>query len=254
MKNLLFPIILILFGISGAMCTQLRPAHVDTSTSLSVDTLVLSQETHYTVEDTVTYQIGGKLYDEEFLPEDSITVLKAVYQGDYREYHILVHDTCSRFHTLFTTEYIDAAYTHEKEYYAEQYRDHIAREDSIEVVSPLPREMEDLKGYWIWLWYYPEYDDYFLHHYMGDLHTHHLSEYYTHMYMDGPLPEKITSFSIKEEGDFTVGLGENHMEFVLVEADREVYRMPGTSIYCTPARNVNKFRIVLSVNNTGDLI
>ena len=72
---------------------------------------------NYTVEDTVRYQIGGKLYRKRdglnIRPSDSITVIESFGQqyGElppYRGYIFIVHNRNSYAHRFFSTSYLDS--------------------------------------------------------------------------------------------------------------------------------------------------
>jgi hypothetical protein len=224
---------------------------------------------NYTVEDTVRYQIGGKLYSLNFHPSDSITVIKTFYhqfsENDkeyygfpaYREYHFIVHNRYSYAHQYFETSTLDKQYNSSREYFRDEYKRLIKQLDSIQS-KHIDFSIKDFNGYWIYL---KEHNG---NYYLDDKWSWHSSFYiadsiFTNHYMDGLYPEKILE-AVSIQGNGISILLDGYKEPIKIEVfdkAKSIYRISfdGERVYyIAPTRAIHNFEIIQYTNNTGDLI
>lgn len=221
-----------------------------------------AQNKCYSLEDTLRYQIGGKLFGLNFRPSDSITVIKSFYYqlnegGLYREYHFIVHNRYSNAHLNFADSTLNSKYNSykTKKWYRETYENYIKpRLDSIQSIR-IDSTVKNFNGYWVYL---KEYNgDY----YLNDEWSWHSSfciadSIITNHYQDGPDPRKILKVTPNESDGILISFGGNPIKIELFDKSRYIYRLiDGREIYfITPARAIHNFEIIQYTNNTGELI
>ena len=226
---------------------------------------------HTTVEDTVRYQIGGKLYGLNFSSSDSITVIKAFHHQTpekdlqyfditvYREYHFIVHNRYSNAHFNFADTTLNSIYdrymTYEW-YHREFYESYLKpRLDSIQSKQIAPA-IKDFNGFWVYL---TEYNG---NYYLDDKWDWHSSfliadSIFTPHYMDGPYHRKIIEVISLTNGISILYDGiREPVRIELFDKSRDIYRFfeNGRIYFITPARAIHNFEIIQYTNNTGDLI
>lgn len=285
MKNLTLLLSLLLFAGCGnsSRANQANASETATETESNADTIpvqvaTLPEASHelsdtattvnfvgtlphagpYTVEDTVKYQIGRKLYYEEADLSDSITVYKArhfEHNGElYSTYHYVIHNTRTKQHKVFNPSSIAGVYDKGKK--EDFWQELIKQQDTVRVghISPA---IGKYTGYWIFFPYVEELDDYILDSYMGALDHFEITEkYYVAHYMDGLYPYKLANFREMDTG-FVMEFDGQERVFELVDRKRQIYQFRPSGqkkIFCTPARNYNQFKISVSVNTSGDRI
>ena len=229
-----------------------------------------NNEKNYTVEDTVRYQIGGKLYGLTISQSDSITVIKTFYykpnNGElYREYHFIVHNRYSYAHRYFETTYLDTIYNSVMidEDFLKHYEKYLKPKlDTIQSEHIVPA-IKDFNGYWVAL---KKYND---NYYIDDAWAWHPSfliadSILTIHNMDGLDINKIlTAVSLSKNG-ISISYNNSYedkkvcLNIEVVDKSKSIYRYHYGQIdyyyYITPAKAIHNFEIIQYTNNTGDLL
>jgi len=217
---------------------------------------------NYTVEDTVRYQIGGKLHGLNFRPSDSITVIESFHWqnewGLYRQYAFIVHNRYSYAHRYFETSYLDTIYNSHMtdEYWRDEYERAIRQLDSIQS-KHINFAIKDFNGYWIYL---KEYNG---NYYLNDDWSWHSSFHiadsiFTYHYMDGLYPKKILeAVSLRGNGvSILLDYNKEPLKIEVFDKSKSIYRLldEGQFYFIAPAQAIHNFEIIQYTNNTGDLI
>jgi hypothetical protein len=217
---------------------------------------------NYTVEDTVRYQINGKLYGLNFRPSDSITVIKSFHwqneYGLYREYEFIVHNRYSNAHRYFETSHLDTVYNSYMtgEYWHDEYERAIRQLDTIQS-KHIDFTIKYFNGYWIYL---KEHNG---NYYLNDEWSWHSSFYiadsvFTTHYMDGLYPKKILEAVSLQENGISILLNDDKesLKIEVFDKSKSIYRLfeGGRFYFIAPTRAIHNFEIIQYTNNTGDLI
>ena len=224
----------------------------------------------YTVEDTVRYQIGGKLYYSRtgFNPFDSITVIKTYYSPipeenriynltnltHYREYHFIVHNHHSSAHHKFEGSHFDKEYEKEiyRTHYEQVFRARLEATPS-EYIDPA---IKDFNGHWVYL---KEHNgNYYLNDRWDFISSFCIADsVFIYHYMDGPDPRKIVEAISLPENGISIHFIGGHMEIEVIDKEKSVYRFTDRfnkvrSI--APTQAINNFEIIQYANNTGEVV
>jgi len=239
--------------------------------SLSNQIIDYSHLTNPTVEDTVRYQIGDRLFFERgiapFSSSDSITVIKAyhslfkeAYQKlfdvtHYREYHFIVHNRHTRAHSFFESSLFDKEY--HTDYFLNTYEQvHRPMFDTIptKLIDPI---IKDFVGHWVYL---TEHNgNYYLNNRWNFNASFNVTDsmFYWH-YMDGPDPRKIIeAVPLPENKGISLVFTWDNMKIEVVDKEKSVYRSFQSfnqQFYVAPARAIHNFEIIEGANNTGELM
>ncbi len=275
MRHILFLFLLLLGGCMPqskrtTLSTQSASYAVkDTTYNKIIGDTAYLQLTNHTIEDTVRYQIGGKLYHNAKLnPDDSITVIKTFYspipEGDrkyfnnltqYREYHFIVHNRHSRAHSYFEVSALDRVYNTDS--YRNDYEKIYLPRLNAEPSKYIDTTIKDFNGFWVYLHEYK--GDYYLD---DDWSLRHRSfciadSIFTYLYQDGPDPRKIEEAISLPDNGISLFFDGDYMKIEVVDKEKCVYRFRerfNDLIFIAPARAIHNFEIIQHTNNTGDLM
>ena len=249
-------------GCGQAKNKQTNKNEQDTFSSIEDTVCRQTVADNFTVEDTVRYQIGGKLYGLNFRQSDSITVIESYHHlndwGLYREYHFIVHSRYSNAHFNFADTTLNSIYNRymTSEYYRDEYERMVRLLDSIQS-KHIDFSIKDFNGYWIYL---KEYNgNYFLNDEWSWHSTFHIADsVFTNHYMDGLYPKKILeAVSLSGKGISIFRDGDKEpIKIEIHDKSKNIYRIlyERRLYYIAPARSIHNFEIIQYTNNTGDLI
>ena len=260
-------IILSVLAVIASNCGQARNKQAATdkttsqnTTSFANDTVRQSVADNYTVEDTVRFQIGGKLYFLNIRPSDSITIIKTVYYQDmYREYHFIVHNRYSNAHRYFEASTLDSIYNAymTNESYLCYYENYLQPQLDTVQSRRIDLAIKYFNGYWIYL------EEYNGNYYLNDEWNWHPSFHiadsvFTIHYMDGPHPQKILeAVSLQGKGISILCDGDKEpVKIEVFDKSQSIYRLfvKGQIYFIAPARAIHNFEIIQYTNSTGDMI
>lgn len=224
-----------------------------------------------TVEDTIRFQLGGKLFfiDEVDISSDSITVLHTdhyVHNDSLKDsvYKFIVHNKESKFYERFMPQKLESDY----EAYFKMSRDKEGRimpqsfgdeyykilRDEQEKVDGLNLNpaLEKYSGYWIYLTLYDN-KYYIKDEWGGGIASFRIVDrVFDYLYMDGPYPKLINDFEVYDNGDFKVRFtDESEYLFELVDHKLKVYKCNGR--FAVKADRANKFELIEYANRSGNL-
>ena len=246
-------VIILLFAVVSVGYGQTKKKRIEANEATT-------QNLFLSIEDTVRYQIGGKLYGLDFRPSDSITVIKSFHWQDKRQYDFIVHNRYSYAHRYFETSFHDSIYNSymSNEYYRRwEYDNYLKpRLDSIQS-RHLDSAIKDFNGYWVYL---KEYNgDYYLNDDWNWRASFYIADsIFTNHFMDGPFPKKlIEAISFSENGISILYDGEEEpVKIELFDKFRHIYKFfcNGRIYFIAPARAIHNFEIIQYTNTTGDMI
>lgn len=202
------------------------------------------QEPPYSVEDTLRFQIGGKLYHLEIGPTDSITVIDSKYDGDVREYMFINHNKHSKKHYFLEPEQLDSMYRS----YMKNGDIYMRPEHKKTNIS---EDIEQYTGYWVYLM--KRGDKYYIKDNWQSTPSFHISDrtYLMHS-IDGLAGSYLYSFTKKPDGSYIAMLSKNDHERAFKSVDPELGVYSIRSMYIAPASRIHNFEIIQYANNTDD--
>lgn len=232
-------------------------------TSVDDQQLAKTSTGHYTVEDTVRLQLGGKLYsfsDKSFRealyidPDDSITVIGRNHgqpkQGEfYREYQFIVHNHHTPSHRNYEPAALDSLFIYRG------ITDNYGLDPLVqtEFIDPA---IDDFLGYWLELTEYG--GDYYLDEYKAPLNAFRLTDSIVTRYkMDGFEHHRIWKATVLPDGSLSIMYDKEYGEKLEpVDREREIYRRTNEygESYFIPPRAIHNVELIQWTNTTGDII
>lgn len=235
-------------GTTSGMHHTSYTVHNQTSDNLDNDS--------YTIEDSIRYQIGGKLYGLSFGESDSITVINALYRQDkeevYREYHFIVHNRHSYAHNHFENTTLDSIYKASMAMEHNRYiTEMLLQFDSIQS-KHIDLAIKDFKDYWIYLKEYK--GTYYLNDPWDFRQSFCISDSLFYTYdMDGPYPQKIMeAIPLPRNGISIICNNGATFKIELLDKERFVYLLD-EKYFVAPTRAIHNFEIIQYTNTTGDI-